>query len=278
MYQTYGIDQVTIVYSNLRQNTANFVRSLDQVDQLDPADYTIDKDPRQQINHRALEMIYDAIGNEVNICHGINAPLTLAGGIVPPERLLRGTRKKGDQVHQLLRFTTDVLKQMVDSFSDLGFLDYFVYDPVASGSLISPKQYEEFALPYTHELIDHIRSRGCRWISLHICGNTEKSLDKIVKTGVDAFSLDQRVDLEVAKELVGDKVTLIGNIDPVSVFLQGSPAQMDAAVKEVIDKAADNPRGFIPSGGCGIPKEVPRENMDAFTAAVRKYGAGSLKA
>lgn len=275
MYRQFGVDEVAVMYTALKVRNTLLLKDLNEVDKLDLNLYTFENDKRQQINFQAAELIHAAIGDEVACTYGISAPFTLAGGLISPDKLLRGTRKKPERVHQLLRFTTDFLKQMVDTLAELDYLNYFIYDPVASGSLLSPRQYEAFCLPYTQEIVEHIRQYSDS-IALHICGNTSKSLDLIAQTGVDAFSIDQQVDLAFAKETIGGQVTIMGNVDPVEVFMQGNPVTMDAAVRTCFAKAYDSPQGFVIRSGCGVPFDTPAANVEAFMAAARKYGQWPL--
>lgn len=272
MFRRFGVDEIALYYTTLKLHSAMMVRDLEEVDKLSLDYYTFAKDERQQINFEAAELIYKEIGDEVQLTYSISGPLTLAGGLVPHTTILRGMRKQPEQVHKLLRFATDFLKGMVDTFSELDYLDYLVMDPVSSGSLLSPKQYEEFGMPYTKELVEHIHNYT-DFVTLHICGNTKKIWPYIKETGVDAFSLDQVVDMEEAKEALGDEILLMGNVDPTEVLVQGNPEEVDAHVKETFEKAADSPKGFILRSGCGVPDNAPVENIEAYMEAGRRYGS-----
>lgn len=269
IYRQLNIDEIAIMYLSLKTSNLLRIKKLDKIDQLDLNYYAFANDERQQINHQAAQIIQQEIGDEIPLTYGLSGPITLAKGLIPIETLLKGTRKKPERVHQLLRFTTDVLKNIVTACADLENLNYLIYDPVASGSLISAKTYQEFCLPYTQELVAHMK-KYTDSVTLHVCGDTSNSLTLLAETGVDAISLDQKVDMALAKEIIGGQVCLMGNVDPVRYFLQGTPAEMREAVQSCFDQAADSPKGFVIRSGCGLPYDTPLENVQAFIDAARE--------
>ena len=94
----------------------------------------------------------------------------------------------------------------------------------------------------------------------------------MVGTGIETLSVDNLVDLAWAKEQVGSKVCIAGNVDPVGVMMLGTPDDVDLAVKTCIKNGSDNPCGYIVATGCDIPYAAPEENVFKFMEAVRKYG------
>lgn len=92
----------------------------------------------------------------------------------------------------------------------------------------------------------------------------------MAESGADILSIDN-IDLMEAKELVGDKVCLMGNVSPADGMLKGNPDVIDAMVRDCVLKASDNPRGFVLATGCEVPIKTPHENMVAFLEAGRKY-------
>ena len=62
----------------------------------------------------------------------------------------------------------------------------------------------------------------------------------------------------------------MGNIDPVSVFKDGTPALMRHAVFGLLDKMKDYPN-FVLSSGCDTPPHTPLANVDAFFEALDDY-------
>ncbi len=130
--------------------------------------------------------------------------------------------------------------------------------------------FEEFAGPYITPVMQRIKGAGLPAM-LHICGKTHRLFEQMADTGADVLSLDQ-VDLAEARERVGDRVTLMGNVRPAQTLLNGTPEQVEAEVRECLEKALDSPKGFILASGCEVPLNAPFENVEALMAAARKYG------
>ena len=78
------------------------------------------------------------------------------------------------------------------------------------------------------------------------------------------------VDLEKAKEMIGDVMCFWGNV-PVQTLISGTPEQTSDYVKMLIDTFGDN-GGLIVDGAAGIPKEAKLENVIAMTVTVFEYG------
>ena len=145
-----------------------------------------------------------------------------------------------------------------------------VPDPSASPNLISPKLYKSFALPYARELVSFLKKRGGRLL-YHICGDTTMILENMVETGADCISIDQPPDLGYAKERIGSRVCLHGNVRTVTTLLRGEPTEVEREAKECILKAAEN-GGYMLGSSCDYPPTTPIENIKAMVSAAKKYG------
>ena len=70
-----------------------------------------------------------------------------------------------------------------------------------------------------------------------------------------------------------DDVLVMGNVDPVSSFRNGTPESVRADTLNLLGRCSEY-KNFIPSSGCDIPPVSPWANIDAFFAAVDEfYGA-----
>lgn len=110
---------------------------------------------------------------------------------------------------------------------------------------------------------------------LHICGNTGDRLDSLARTGVDGLSLDQKVDFALAREILGDSLCLIGNVNPVDVLLLAKPEDVVKESEYSIRKAGRK-GNFILSSGCMMPAEIPPENLQAMVNTAKEKGVYPL--
>ena len=62
----------------------------------------------------------------------------------------------------------------------------------------------------------------------------------------------------------------MGNIDPVSVFKDGSPELMRQTVSGLLEQMRDYPN-FVLSSGCDTPPHTPMANVDAFFESLAAF-------
>ncbi len=137
----------------------------------------------------------------------------------------------------------------------------------AAASLVGPKLYNEFVQPSERELVAGIQAAGAR-VRLHICGKTRRLYRGMAATGADMIDLDSMAPLDAARAEMGPDPVLLGNLDPVRVMREGSPASIDAAVAECHRQAGGR---YIAAAGCEIPRGTPAQNLLAMTRYARSH-------
>lgn len=217
----------------------------------------------------ALEQLQESLGNELPVISEVAGPLTTAINLRGLEKLMTDLYENPDFVKELLDFSLKSTMAYIIEASKLG-VTFCISDPVSS--LISESLFRKFEFPYLKDLVQSITSLTNDAPLLHICGYTENLWNDMSDTGASILSLDQAIDLAVAKNAVGHKVTLYGNIDPIKSMLHGTTADVENDARHCLLKAYDNPKGFILGLGCGMPIDTPAENIHAFIASARKYG------
>lgn len=227
-----------------------------------------EKDGRLPVYLEAVRRCVDAIGNEVFIVPVIGAPFTTSAALRGTEIFIKELYTDPELVHTLMKVATQSVKNLIDAYVKAGGVPVTV-EPVATGSMISERHFREFVLPYLKEVYAHIHSHNLPGV-LHICGKTKRVIQCMAESGADILSIDN-IDLLEAKELVGGKVCLMGNVSPADGMLKGNPEVITDMVKECVAKASDNTKGFIIATGCEVPIHTPHENMVAFLEAGRKY-------
>lgn len=228
-------------------------------------------DGRLPLFLEATSLVLKEVGNQVPVSLTTAGPFTTAANIRGTEHFLRDLRRNPDFVHRLLRHATDSIIPFAREVVALGGR-IGLAEPVASGTLISPRQFREFALPYLKELIATIAGLTGSAPSLHVCGNTAKIWQDMADSGAGILSLDDEVDLTGARAVVGDRVALVGNIRPTATMVMGTPDDVRANVRECLLKGVGNPKGYILGMGCALPINAPPENVHALMAAAREYG------
>lgn len=229
------------------------------------------QDGRLRYYLEAIKTVQQRLQGQVNVGNTISGPFTTAAFLVGTERFLRDLSKYPEEVHLLLGKATESVLAFMDAVMDLGITPG-IADPIASCTMVSPKVYREFALPYTKICQDHIKSRMGSGGAMHICGKTKSIWSDMVATGISALSLDNGDDIGELKAAHGHEVTLVGNVDPVGVIMKGTTAEIHAAVELCVEKSKGSPQGFILASGCDIPIGTDPQKVHDFINGARIYG------
>ncbi|MDR1190793.1 MAG: uroporphyrinogen decarboxylase family protein [Verrucomicrobiales bacterium] len=145
---------------------------------------------------------------------------------------------------------------------------------LAGPSLISPDMYRRFAFAHERRAAADIQAAGIP-LSLHICGNAGAIVSDMAATGAKILEVDWQVNMREARAQVPADTVLMGNINPSYPLVFGTPADIDAAVRQLVVDTEG--RGLIISSGCALGRNTPPDNVRAFVTAARKYGGRSEK-
>ncbi len=245
------------------------VKSIDQIESLKVANPL--KDGNLPILIEALRLTRDALIKEVDVGAAMSGPFSVAASLVGTENLLKWMIKYPKKIHTLMEIVVESNNRYIEEVANLGLSICFA-DPVSSNSLISPKQFREFSLPYLQKNVDKIKEKTGSAPGIHICGKSRGIWEDVVGTGISNFSIDNIEDLEEAKEIMGDRVIITGNVPPVDVIHEGTREDIFKSVKECISKGYDSKKGYILSTGCQIPMNTPIEKIEMFMEAAKTYG------
>ena len=135
----------------------------------------------------------------------------------------------------------------------------------AAASLVGPKLYMRFVLPWEQKLIAAIRALGAP-VRLHICGNTRRIVEGMGQTGAEIIDLDYPTPLGHARRAMRESQVLLGNIDPVRTLRDGTPASVETALAECYQQAG---AAYICGAGCEVPRGTPYANVEAMTQFAR---------
>jgi uroporphyrinogen decarboxylase len=204
-------------------------------------------------------------------------PWSLANNICGSELLCKWTLKKPELVHEIQRrvlpFSVELLRYWADTFGTDRILPWVGGTAAATNQLISPKQFEQFYLPYMKELYNEAHKMGFKHIYCHICG--EQNLNLPYFTELDfgdpgILTFGHEVDLETAAEYF-PKDIIMGNIEP-AVIQTGTPEEVYECTRKVIEKGKRCPGGFMLAPGCELPPRSPVDNVWAIMQAVSDFG------
>lgn len=137
----------------------------------------------------------------------------------------------------------------------------------AAASLVGPKFYDEFVWPYEKKMVDGVHALGAR-TRLHICGNTRPILEGMGKLHCTFVELDSLAPMSEGREKMGPEQVLLGNIDPVRVLRNGTPAAIYEAVGECHRQTGNR---FMVGAGCEVPRDTAPANLQALVRYSREH-------
>lgn len=140
-------------------------------------------------------------------------------------------------------------------------------------TLIHPDQLREFFFPSMRKQFATWKAAGGR-ILLHSCGNVDAVLEDLADMGIDAINniqIKAGMDLADTKRRIGDRVTIVGNVDATHVMCQSDKSLIDAAIKEVIATAGQD-GGLIIATDHSFHEGIPSENVIYFLDKAKELG------
>lgn len=240
---------------------------LDSADEVDRIDLTeLDRDPAVFTVRQTARRVHEALSDSAIVAVTQWGPFTTAGQMYGLDGFLRATITHPETVHRMTEFAVHALKQYYKPLLEQKIIGLIsLADHSASSDMISRKAFAKFCLPPLMEFIDWARRNYHVDTWLHICGNTADKWDLMIDTGAVCLSLDQKVDMAMAKQVCKGRVALAGNVDPVHVMDQGGIDDVLAAAKKCLQAAG--PDGFILTTGCEMTPTTPLGNVQAMMEA-----------
>jgi uroporphyrinogen decarboxylase len=185
------------------------------------------------------------------------APFTVASYLIEgrPSRTYAKTKA-------LMHGDPDLWFTLMDRLADLAisFLDAQITAGAAAVQLfdswagaLHPTDYRRFVMPASSKVLAHARGRGVP--TIHFGVHTGGLLTSMRDAGADVVGIDWRTHLDDARAMLGDDVTLQGNLDPAIVL---APWEVVAAeTRDVLARNDGNPRHIFNLGHGVLPETDP---------------------
>jgi len=159
-------------------------------------------------------------------------------------------------LHNILSKVTEVVKYYLESQIKSGVDVVQIFDSWASA--IEPSKYDEFSWKYIIEIVDYIKSKYPHIPIIVFPKGIPAFLDNIYGD-FDVFGVDWGTPMALAKEKLGDKYVLQGNMEPCRLYNKEATTEC----VESIAKTMENKRHIF-NLGHGILPDVPVENAIHF--------------
>lgn len=139
-----------------------------------------------------------------------------------------------------------------------------------ASALLAPKIWDKLVFPYYYEMVTKLSDQGIMCV-LHWDQDWTRDLARCKELPAKKFALnlDGMTDVRKAKEILGDRAAIMGDI-PSSLFAAGTPEDIRAYVRDLVQDIG--PTGLILCPGCDAPINTKPENMEAFLSASHEFG------
>lgn len=183
-------------------------------------------------------------------------------------------------VHRLVEITLSYDLRLIERAVAAGVEVVILGDDYAdkNGPLMSPGHFREFFLPGLKKAVD-VAHRAGAYVIKHTDGNIMPLLDMIVGSGIDGLNpLEPAAGMSIGqvRELYGNRICLVGNVDCGPLLCWGKAAEVRRTVRQCL---ADGARegAFMLSSSNSITSGVKPGNYRAMRDALFAFGAYPLR-
>lgn len=230
-------------------------------------------DPTDKLRYvtDAVSLIKKSLQGKVPLLGFSGSPWTLATYMVEG-----GSSKSFLKVKSLMYEQPQMMHQMLDKLAqsvaaylnaqiEAGAQAVMIFD--TWGGMLSSDDYLEFSLRYAQQVRQLLQSHnGSQQIpAILFTKGGGLWLDAMADTGFDALGLDWQTDIGLARSLVGEKVALQGNLDPITLY--ADPAVIRDKVRSILEKFGSG-SGHVFNLGHGVLPTVNPDHVKVMVDSV----------
>jgi uroporphyrinogen decarboxylase len=165
-----------------------------------------------------------------------------------------------DLLHKILRKVTDVVKLYMEKQIQSGVDVVQIFDSWAAA--IEPGRYDEFSWKYMVEIAEYLKEKYPHIPVIMF----PKGVSAFINMGgvygnFDVFGVDWGTPMSMAKEKLGEKYVLQGNMEPTRLYSKEETTKCVEAIQNVMGG-----KRHIFNLGHGILPDVPVENAKHFVS------------
>lgn len=218
--------------------------------------------------YETIKLVRGKLSNDKALIGFTGAPWTLATYMIEGQ----GTKtynickkmmySNPELLHMILSKVTEVVKYYLEKQIQAGVNVVQIFDSWAAA--IEPAKYDEFSWKYMVEISDYIKSKYPHIPIIMFPKGIPAFLDKVYGN-FDVFGVDWSTPMGMAKEKLGDRYVLQGNMEPCRLYSQEATLE---CVKHLANVMKDGRHIF--NLGHGILPDVPVENAKYFVQMCQK--------
>jgi len=217
----------------------------------------------------AIRRIKQELGDTVVLTGRVAAPFSSVALLYGVENSLTLLFENPELFKKTSDFFIELMKEWGKAQIQAGADAIWVGDCVASSGFISPKHYSEFAFEGASKLNAALKKEGV-FVFYHAGESSLPHLELMADTHPDALSIGGKIDIKEAKETVGRKICLLGNIHGINTLQLGSPEEVERETIRIMEEGKKG-GGYIFDSEEGIPGDTPEENVKIMMQTAKKH-------
>jgi uroporphyrinogen decarboxylase len=235
-------------------------------------------DPEVELRYvmDAVRLIRRELAGRVPLIGFAGSPWTLAtymveGGSSKDYAQVKGLLyEQPEQLRQLINVLTQAVTDYLNAQVAAGAQVLMIFD--TWGGILTPRAYREFSLAAMARVVAGLThsSAGGRVPVILFTKGGGAWLEDLAATGCDAVGVDWTVDLRDARQRVGARVALQGNLDPAALY--ASPERIRQQVAQVLADFGPG-AGHVFNLGHGVQPQVDPERVRVLVEAVHELSA-----
>jgi [methyl-Co(III) methanol-specific corrinoid protein]:coenzyme M methyltransferase len=199
---------------------------------------------------------------DVPVIASLTGPVSTAASIVDPLTFYKELRKNPTGAHRLLDYVTSLLAAFAERLlTEQGATAIAVGDPSATGEILGPAMFEQYAVRYLNQLADRVHALGFPFI-IHICGDLKSVWRLLPQLRCDALSTDAMVSLAALKENF-PTITTMGNVSTFALEWNESD-KIRGMTRNLVNHGVN-----IISPACGLSTSTKLQTIRAMTDEVK---------
>ena len=220
----------------------------------------------------ALRNLRREVGNDATVLGFIGLPFTLAS------YMIEGGGSSEFDITKRMMYTNPTLVHSLLGHLEENIATYAIYQ-IESGAqviqvfdswagVLSPRDYDEFALPYQQRVIERIKKAHPEVPIIIYVAKSGPHIERLGKSGAHCVSLDWTSTIpEARRRLKNSKLVIQGNMDPM--VLTGPKEVIAQRTLEILKEGGG--KKHVMNLGHGIYSQTPEENAQYFVDLVKNF-------
>ena len=221
----------------------------------------------------AVRTIRRELNGEVPLIGFAGSPFTVGtymveGGSSREFPTIKALAKESpDVLDHLMNIVAETTTEYLNAQIEAGAQAVQIFD--TWGAALEGDDFRRFSMASMQKIIDGLtREKDGQKIPVIVfTKGAGPLLSDLAETGCDALGVDWTTDLATAREYVGDKVALQGNLDPAT--LRESPEVIRQGVADTLASYGKGP-GHVFNLGHGITPDIDPDHLGALVDAVHE--------